>query len=146
MKQENPTARLESTAFRRGGGSQMRASLPPEVVGQVDQEKKACDDLVDRMAVELRLDLDSGLDPSYLWYSLAQSSVEAASPARLSAALSSALLKLAKQPMTILVGDCPQCGYKIVGTTVDIAVSMMSLHMRKWHVGGPKATVKLQKK
>lgn len=124
----------------------MHASLPPDLLSQIDQEKAACDDLIDRMSVELKLDLDSGFDESYVWYTIAQASAGEGSPARLAAALSSALMKLAKRPMTILVGDCPQCGYKIVGTTVDIASSMMDSHMRKWHIGGPKATVKLQRK
>jgi hypothetical protein len=68
--------------------------LPAELVPHADQARARADEVVGEMLAEVHKDLEDGIDPTALWWTLAHSAA-CCDPSEIAAALASTLLRLA---------------------------------------------------
>lgn len=71
--------------------------FPPAMLSAADQQRAECDADVRKISGALKGDLGDGLDPTYLWYSLA-TQFSMRDPMRIATTLAAAVLALAQKP------------------------------------------------
>lgn len=72
----------------------MALKLPASMIQEADQARARADEATTEMIAEMRTDLNNGVDPTALWWTVAYSSA-CCDPTEIAAALASVLLRLA---------------------------------------------------
>jgi hypothetical protein len=113
--------------------------FPPAMLSAADQQRASCDADVRKLSGALKGDLNDGLDPTYLWYSLS-TQFALRDPTRIATTLAAAVLQLAQKPTSHpkgrvehgengFTGTCGCCGHLFEGDHFTV-LNNLDRHMR----------------